>query len=369
MLNTLGIVLAADNNPKFGVLTEPRAVAALPVAGRYRIIDFILSSMANSGVSNVGIITLYNYQSLLDHIGSGKAYDLARKNEGLVILPPFRDSNSQSGITKSKIDLIYGALHFIKSSKKDYVIVADSDNICNIDFNEALEQHKQTEADVTVIYTNRDERFGNRTMFVDVNNKKVVDIEVAPESTIRSRSIGYYIFNREVLVEVLEKAYAKGKKDFKIDIFVQKVNELKIYGYEFKGYIKKLIDVDAYYNFNMDLLNMDVHIELLEGEKRVYTKIKDKTPCRYFKNAEINNSIIADGCEIDGTIENSIIFRGVKVAKGAVIKNSIVMQNSKIKENAKLDCVICDKASIISEGKEIKGTDTLQVVVGKHQEV
>ncbi len=367
MLDTMGVILACNNEADLGELTRVRSVAAVPFAGRYRLVDFILSGMVNSGIINIGVATDYNYQSLLDHLGSGKPWDLARKKYGLFILPPFTRRITEEG--DARMSILIGILHYMKRSGQKYIIVADCNNVCNIRFDDILTHHTDSCSDITVVYQQTDGK--NPGTYLDIDKEGNVNGFIATSDAKKkvNRAVGYYVFNKDFLINSLERCQLLGKTDFVKDVIGWAVSKLKVTGYLFSGYLSAITDTDSYYRASMDLLDVNTRKQLFISDDRILTKTKDKVPTRYKQFAEVSDSMIADGCVIDGKVENSILFRGVTVEKGAVIKNSIIMQDSLISENVRLGACILDKNCIVRKDKELIGQSDFPIVVGKRRTV
>lgn len=367
MLDTLGVIIACNNEADLGELTRIRTVSAVPFAGRYRLIDFVLSSMVNSGMNTVGVATGHNYQSLLNHIGTGKPWDLARKREGLFVLPPAQDVVLTGDC---RIAVLSGIIGFLERSKQHYVVVADGNNVCNIRFDKVVEQHKAVGAEITVIYQQVKSKVDGET-YVDVDeNGAVKDLVYAQDrKKCLNRMVGYYVFTKDILINLLEECMIHGKKRFVKDIIERNINRCKIYGYCFDRFLRSIKDIDSYYKVSMELFESGKRKDLFMSEDKIFTKSKDRIPTRYLSDASIKSSIVADGCVIDGTVEDSIIFRGVAINKGAVVKNCIVMQEGIISPKATLSCCILDKNCIIREGKTLVGQQDFPIVVSKHRTI
>lgn len=367
MLDTLGVIIACNNEADLGELTRIRTVSAVPFAGRYRLIDFILSGMVNSGMNTVGVATGHNYQSLLNHIGTGKPWDLARKREGLFVLPPAQDVVLTGDC---RIAVLSGVIRFLERSKQHYVVVADSNNVCNIRFDNIVEHHKNTNADITVVYQQVKNKEENET-YVDVDADGVVkDIVYASDrKKCLNRMVGYYVFTKDVLINLLQECMIHGRKRFVKDVIERNINRLKIQSYCFDRFLRSIKDIDSYYAVSMELFETSKRKDLFMSEDKIFTKSKDRVPTRYRTHAAMKNSIVADGCVIDGTVENSIIFRGVTINKGAEVKNCIVMQDGIISSKATLSCCILDKNCVIREGKTLIGQTDFPLVVGKNRRI
>ena len=359
MIDTMGVILTANADADLGELTRLRSVAAMPFGGRYRLVDFALSNFVNSGIVNVGVATEYNYQSLLDHIGSGKPWGLARKKYGLRFLPPF---SANSNETDERIKMLTGVIHYLKRSPQQYVVVADCNNVCNMRFDNVVDLHVSSGADLTVVY--------------QTSHEDGVYINVAEDGVVKgisdksdNRLVGYYVFTKDLLVNVLERYQMIGKKQFYNDLIAGYIKRHKVVGYRFDGYLATITDTVGYFRVSMDLMRSDIRKSLFIADNHILTKVKDRVPTRYNANAEVADSFIADGCVIDGHVENSILFRGVTVEKGAVVKDCIIMQDTVISQNVRLQACIIDKDCVILKGKELVGQPDFPVVVGKRRTI
>jgi len=370
MTDTMGIILTKDSNNKLYDLTAHRAVAAVPFGGRYRIIDFILSCMVNSGISNVGVVTHSDYQSLMDHLGSGKEWDLDRKLSGIFIFPPNvrKDSVSKNNGT---LDELYSITHYFRRSKEKYVVISESGIICNTLLDDAMDFHLSREADVTVLYNRMDtHKIKELTSFaaLDVNqNGQVVSMNLNPRLPRTNMiSMNVYIAKKALLETLVDESIADGYDDFESDVLRRNLGNLRVFGFEYKGYVARIDTVRAYFKYNMDLLNRDVLCELFDPDMPVYTKVKDEVPAMYGDNAKVENSLIADGCVIDGSVKNSILFRGVQISKNTAVSDCIIMQNSEVHEDCSLENVILDKDVIVRVGKKLAGQADYPVLIGKN---
>lgn len=364
-----GIILTDDDSMHFGSLTEKRAIAALPMAGRYRLIDFIMSNMVNSGIRNIGVATQHNYSSLMDHLGSGKAWDLSRKTSGLYILPPFAEKDNIGQVT-GDIDTLYGISGFIRRTKPDYFVISRANTFYNCGYKEALAFHKEKNADITILYNteeNLDPAELTKYTFLETDEDgRVTDImKNHPHPTTKNVSMSAFIIERTLLMALVEDCFSRGEHDLTMDVLIKKLNVLNIYGYKFDGYVGRVSSINSYFTNNMNMLNTAIRKEIFLSKKKIFTKVKDQPPTRYGANAKVVGSLIADGCVIDGHVENSILFRGVKVGKGTTIKNSIVMQNSVILENCFAENVVLDKEVTLLAGKTVMGQPNYPFVIAK----
>jgi glucose-1-phosphate adenylyltransferase len=367
MIHAMGLILS-DNDIHINTLTEKRSVAALPIAGRYRLIDFILSSMVNSGITNVGVIPRLNYSSLMDHLGSGKEWDLNRKNGGLQILPPYI-GRGMHGLGEGNIDLVAAVGGHIKRSKQKHAILADGNNVLNIDFDDVMDFHLSNHSDITLVYNEElqtDRALSAHTILEVDQNNRVTGMEVRPRRP-KSKKVFLNIMltERNFLQHLIDEAVARGEHDIARDILMKKVSRLNICAYDFKGYVGCIDSIRSYYDNSMRILNENVRKELFNPNRPIYTKIKDQVPTNYGSYASVHNSLIADGCTIEGEVKNSIIFRGVYIGKCARVSNCIVMQNSVIQDGCELDHVVMDKEVIVRESGRLIGDYNYPMIIGK----
>lgn len=365
--DTMGVILTSED--RIPPITDIRANSALPIAGRYRIIDFALSNMANAGVTNIGIVTESNYSSLMDHVKSGKPWDLDRKNGGLTVLPPSLEQMSL-GTIKGNIDMLAGIRDYLTRSPETYVILSLGNMIYNIDFAKVVEKHIEQQADVTVVYKKvagmEDSERSRFTLLELDEDGKVTDIEVQPYyPKTDNASMELYIMEKALLESIVDECSARGDRDFVKDALVKKMIGMRIFGYEYKGYTDKIDSMKSYYRNNMIFLNGDIRKELFNRENPIYTKTKDQSPTKYGAEAVIEKSFISDGCTIEGTVINCVLARGVVVEKGAVVKNSIIMQDSVIEEGVDLDHVVFDKEVYITKGRKLIGQESYPLAIAK----
>ncbi|MEE1012940.1 MAG: glucose-1-phosphate adenylyltransferase subunit GlgD [Clostridia bacterium] len=367
----LGLIFAENPEVSMGELTSKRALAAVPFGGRYRIIDFILSNMVNSAITSVGITTPFNYQSLTDHLGTGKAWDMDRKHSGLFILPS-KDTGDSSDKIPGGVDIIHGVKSYLTKSQPEYALVADCNTLCNIDYDKAFDYHLEQGADVTMIYHKIDhipEQDLKRHILLDADETgQIRDIHVYPAKQKTNLSYMHmFIIRKDLLMDLVDDAVAHNKHFISKDIFLPQLDRLKLCAFEHTGVHLKIDDIKSFFNANLAILNKGTRDELfgLKTDMPIYTKVKDTVPTKYGKGAEVSNSIVADGCVIEGSVKNCILFRGVHVGKGASLENCIVMQNSQIMDNCMMANVIFDKEVVLRSGKKLIGQDTYPMVIGK----
>lgn len=370
-MHMMGIIFSNIFDESLGEITAHRTLASLPFGGRYRLIDFVMSNMVNSGITNVGVITKQNYQSLMDHLGSGKEWDLDRKVDGLFILPPF--GVGQKNVYRGKIEALLGVLRFLERSNEEYVLLSDSNNVCNIDYRELLKRHIESGAEISII-TSRESISGPEDAkdLVIRSNKsgEVIDVLVHYKNPgVADCGMGMYIMKRQFLIELLEEARSYSLVDFEREIIQAKRSYIKMGKLEFTGRVLRIDSVGRYFAANMALLEPAVREEIFFKNGPIYTKIRDEVPTRYEAESLVKNSLIADGCVIEGEVENSILFRGVKVSKGAKIKSCVLMQETTVGEHAELEYVIADKDAAISQGRLLMGAPAHQIIIGKGKSV
>lgn len=363
----MGIINLNDSQGLLSELTKNRPLAAVPFGGRYRLIDFILSNMVNSGIQNVGILVQDKYKALMDHLRSGKEWDLARKRDGLFILPPSQ-SRYLNEAYQGNIENFYSNLDYIESSRQQYVLIAGSHVVCNLDYHKLFKFHQEMSADITVMYKedDGDEEFIEHVMLECQKNGRVTDLAINSSRVLSKKvSMEMYLIEKSLLVRLVRDCKARGGLDFVKDVLIKNINTLKIYGYACKGYAARVDSVKNYYKHNMELLKPEKWEELFFKSGLVYTKVKDEAPVKYKENARVCNAMVGNGCTIEGRVENSILFRGVTVHKGAYVKDCIVMQRCEIGENATIENVICDKNVSITKGKWLKGEKNYPLVIEK----
>lgn len=367
MGNVLGLVFANMHDTTLGDMTKNRTMGSVMFGGRYRLIDFPLSNMVNSGISEVGVITKSNYQSLLDHLGSAREWDLARKKGGLYILPPF--GNVESTLYRGRIEALYGAMSFIKHSRAKYVILSDCDVVTNIDYKPIVAAHIESGADITAVahtgvYSSDDIK--TSTVFNVDADKNVTFVLINPDiSGTCTTSLNVFVMSMDFLIETVNDAMARGNVSFERNILQEKCRELKIKIYEYDNYFSKLNSPESYFKSNMALLEPENARKLFVPKRSIYTKVSDNAPVKYDLDSKVSNSLIADGCIIEGEVENSVLFRGVKVGKGAKVKNCILMQDTVVGDNAELNYLITDKNVSICENHILTSSPQYPMYVGK----
>ena len=373
-MSTAGIIFSNIHDNNIPELTRNRTMASVPFGCRYRLIDFALSNMVNSNINNVSVITHYNYQSLMDHIGSGKDWDLARRSGGIKILPPFirTTANSVNQLYTTRLEALKSVNYAISKITDDYVVLSDCDVICNIDLNDMIKYHKANDADLTMAVkkVNLTKEQAKINVLVDSNsNGEITDVQAYPTNFEGEADINLNIMvmTRKYLQEIVEDSIAHNYTSLTKDIILRGISRRVYRTYRYDGYFACISSSQDYYASSMELINdKDVRKQLFGVKNRpVYTKVRNSAPTYYSPDAKVTNSLIADGCEIFGEVENSILFRGTKIGKGTKVKNSILFQDTYTGENVVLNCVIADKNVVVRDNKVLSGDETLPFYLAK----
>ena len=364
MASTVGVIFSSINEENIPELTRVRSMGSIPIGGRYRLVDFALSNMVNSGITTVGMITKNNYQSLMDHLGSGKYWDLARKEGGLILLPPYSDETEI--LYKNRLEALKGATAFLRKCKEDFVVIADSDAVYKLDYSKVIESHIKNNADITLVYHEHEVVKSHYYMaFETAKDGRITEIEINPISGgVKKNYVNVMVARTAFLLRLIQDAIQHGYISFGRDILSPGVSKYKIYGYELKGYYASITSLQKYFTTNFDLLNKNVRTEIF-GERDVYTKVNDSAPAKFTETAKVKNSLVSDGCIIEGTVENSILFSGVNIGRDTVVKNCIIMTDNTIGENCNLSYVVSDKNSVIRDNRTLAGCDVQPYFIGK----
>lgn len=366
-----GIIFSNIYDGELGELTARRTVASLPFGGRYRQIDFVLSSMVNSNITSVGVITKYNYQSLMDHLGSSEEWDLNRKTGGLYIIPPFASGRGE--VYHGKLEALHSALDFLKSQNTQYIVLSDTISICNISFMEVLVEHIASGKDVTAVAMhpkNDEEKYP--IVFELEKDKSAKSIAISSKAEKEALiGVGMFIMNREYLIDVVTKCVTAGFYHFEKDFLQKYFNEGKITVnvYEFEGVILTNKDVESYLKNNILLTDEKVSKQLYKSSAPIYTKVRDEMPTYYGENSSVDECIVADGCKIFGNIKNSVLSRDVTIEEDAKVIGSVIMQGSKIKQGAYVENAIIDKNVTITDGVRLVGVEKSPVIIKKGETI
>ncbi len=364
-----GIIFADSHHEHVDELTRRRTMASIPFGGRYRLVDFQLSNFVNADVTKIAVVTRRNYQSLMDHIGSGKDWDLSRRNGGVMIFPPY-------GYYASDIssDNRYGALQsiigYISKCQEEDIIMVDCDSASVVDYSKALEQHIERKADLTVCYCKMivTENLSHNMCYELAENERIVSGSLHSEvGEMANIGTNAWIIKRKVLYNLLVNSTAHGARSFTRDVLLPNLKNLRSFGYLHTGIYLDIHSMESYFEQNMKLLDSKVRDEVFNQKNlSVYTKVRDSAPTKYGLEAKVVNSYIADGCVIEGTVINSILFRGVKVEKNTIIENSILMQDTDTGEDVHLNYVITDKNVTIRNHQTLSGCKKIPYYLAKN---
>ena len=367
-----GIIFSYEKHNNLRDLTAHRLPASIPFAGRYRIIDFILSSMVNAGITDVGVVLHGNYQSLLDHLGSGKDWDLSRTYGGLKILPPFAYEQSGSiAQFRGKMEALAGVRSYLAGIRQDYVVLADSDLIINIPLRDVLAQHTASGADITAVCTgNVSGSPEDATYFrLDSGGRVSETLFALRDPAGCHRSLEIYVMSKDLLLALVDECMSHDQYSFRSAVLQAKARQLRIQSFLWNGYAAQIRSLKEYYDRSLELLDSSVRREVFNPQRPVHTKERNDASTYVDPDGSCCNCIVADGCTIEGSVENSILFRGVSIARGAEVKNCILMQDVSVSRDAVLRHVIADKNVEILEGRTLMGHDQYPLSIAKNSKV
>lgn len=363
MNNCLGIINLDENQSRMGELVRYRTLASVPLSARYRVIDFVLSNMANSGIEGIGIFTANKSRSLINHLTNGRPWDLHRKKDGLRVFN-FGDYDPNYDDIHNFLDNI----EFIEQSRREYVLISPSYMICNIDYNEALRYHKKSKNDITIVYKEveeADKKFIEcEVLNIDNNNNRVISIgeNIGREKNAKI-NMEMYIMKRELFTNIIHECIKTGIHRKIRGYIASNLNKFEVGAFEFDGYLSCINSIKSYFDTNLDILDQNINKELFYNKKPIYTKSQDEPPTQYTDMSLVSNSIIANGSYIEGEIKNCIIGRRVVIGRGAKLENCVIMQNTIIGSDAIMDSVIADKGTVVNESQVIKGTSNYPVTI------
>ena len=369
-MNVMGIIFA--NDAALGDLTSKRTMASLPFGGRYRQVDFALSNLSCAGIKHIGIISRHSYQSLMNHVGDGEEWGLELEEGGLEFLTPF--AHSTVGTYRGKLESINNAMDFLEvGDEEDYVVMIDSAVLSNIDLNKVVEAHVASGKDVTVV-TKNGICTGEKKidLAICVENGEVTDMVVdfnADEKYVASMDI--FVIGKKLLMDSAKALVARDKFHMDRDLVMGgwQHGVVSVNAYQFDGIAMFNESVEEYFYNSLALIKKDVRNDIFNGSHPVYTKVRDRVPTYYGEGCEIENCLIADGCMLDGEVENSVLFRQVTVGKGAEVEDCIIMNDTVIGEGAELKYVILDKNVTVTPGAKIIGTKNNPIIVKRGETV
>ncbi len=369
----VAMLLAGGQGSRLYTLTKKLAKPAVFFGGKYRIIDFPLSNCVNSGIDTVGVLTQYQPLDLNDYIGTGSSWDLDRNYGGVHILPPYQKSKGGDWY-KGTANAIYQNLHFIDRYDPEYVIVLSGDHIYKMDYNKMLEFHKERGADATIAVLNVTLKEASRFGIMNTDeNEKIVEFEEKPKQPKSTKaSMGIYIFNKDTLEKYLkeDEADPKSSNDFGKNIIPKMIDDgLSLYAYPFKGYWKDVGTIQSLWEAHMDLLGENPALDLSDPDWKIYFKHVPEHPQYVSAEATVKNSIISEGCDILGSVINSVIFQSVRVEKGAVVKDAVIMPGCRIGAGTEINYSIIDSSATIGKNAKIgESKDSAKgiAVIGSH---
>ncbi len=371
MNNLHGIIFAYESDSRLRELTQHRNSSSIPYGGRYRIIDFMLSNMVNAGVTDVGLIVHASYQSMLDHIGSGKDWDLSRKHGGLRILPPFGYADGKHQATYGgRMDALAGVYSYIQKIRQDYVVLAGGDMAVNLPLADIYDFHLKSGADITAVCTHKPKGDPRGCIYFNIGaSGRVSDVSVRPQLAMGCESLDVFVMSKSLLLSLVEHCAAHNIFSLSEGVLQPMSSTLRIVPYVYDGFVARVQSVAGYYERSMDLLDPAIRADLFNPSRPIRTKDQSNPSTYYSPNSRSVNSLIADGCVIEGEVENSILFRGVYVAKGAKVSNCILMQSTSIKEDVVLKYAITDKNVTVEPGRMLMGHSTYPIAVAKNATV
>ena len=369
----VGLIFSNIHDSSIPEMTTVRTIASVPFGCRYRLIDFPLSNMVNSGITKIGIVAHNNYQSLMDHIGTGKDWDLARRSGGIKILPPFITAYENSNGAKlytTRLEALLGVTNFISRCNEEYMVISDCDGICNIDLSEVIDFHIEKNADLTIVTRRLLPTECDITDITAISSDAdgcVTDASAyAKGITGNEVSTNIMVVNRMFLLGALRDAAAHGYRHFFKDLVARRIGRARIFSYLYDKTFIHINSLESYFSSSMKLLDPTVRSELFGVSNRpIYTKLRNSAPTRYSSDSKVTNSYVADGCIIEGTVENCILFRGVRIGRGTVVKNCVLLQDTFTGNNVSLNCVITDKNAVICDGRTLSGHSTMPFFIPK----
>lgn len=366
----LGIVFANIHEEALDSLTAMRTMGSVPFCSRFRLIDFPLSNMVDSGISKIGVVTNANFQSLMDHVGTGKPWDLSRKTDGLYLLPPF--SVGSATMWGNRIDALYGNMNFLRQSNQTYVLMSDCNHVLNVDYNALFNAHEESGADITILGVKgkMPKSIGSVLSFDKVDeNGRIIEMSLDKKTDDDVfYSCNIMIMKKYLLESLVTTAHSKNEVSYQRSIIMANVKNLKIHAFDAtESFVGTIDSIQSYYDISMSVLDRDNRKKLFRAP--ISTKERDDMPTLYGPDSSLKNSLVADGCIIEGKVENCIIFKGVKVGKDTEVKNSILMQDTVVGSKAKINCVIADKNVSIKDGVELAGASTFPICLTKNTRV
>jgi glucose-1-phosphate adenylyltransferase len=367
MTNMHGIIFAYSSNVRLKELTEQRTASSIPYGARYRVIDFMLSNMVNAGISDIGVIMRENYQSLLDHLGSGKDWDLARKRGGLKLLPPFAYAGGRrdSATYRGKLEALHSVTRYISHIRQEYIVLADGNLIVNLPLDDIYQRHLKTNADITCVCLESNPGYDSDAYLRTDKKGRVTEVLLNELDPNAVPCIGVYLLSKKLLENMLADCAAHNHVNFTRDVLQRMQSRLNIMSYIHKGFSSCPQSVAGYFRQSMSLLVPEVRKDLFSRTRPIRTKVRDEASTYYSPDSRVRRCVIADGCVIKGDLENCVVFRGVVVEEGAKLKNCILMQDTLIEKDVDLSFAITDKEVTVTKGRSLKGPDSYPIAISK----
>ena len=365
-----GIIFSYESRNDLKELVEFRSSASVPFGGRYRMVDFALSNLVNAGVTDVGVVLHGRYQSMIDHLGSGKVWDLSRKRGGLRILPPF-NYQKEWGVMpfRGKIEALAGVRSYLEEIRQDYVVLMEGDLVVNLPLAEIQAEHVKSGADITVVCGNDSFATAGGSYFEVDKDGRVTEVLYNLNTPRGYRGLEVYILSTKLLKELVDECYAKDQFSWRRDVLRAKKDTLKLNSYIWSGFAAQVRSVQEYYDRSMQLLDPKIRADLFTSARPIMAKGADKSSTYVGPDGRCVNSMVAEGCRIEGVVENSILFPGVVVEKGAVVRNCVLFKEVAVRENAQLSYIIADKNAEVQAGRTLVGHATYPIVLAKNSVV
>ena len=365
-----GIIFSYEKRNDLRELGEIRSAASIPFGGRYRAVDFALSSMVNAGVTDVGIVLHGRYQSMLDHLGSGKDWDLSRKRGGLKLLPPFNYQQNWGVMPfRGKVEALAGVRSYLDTIRQDYVVLMDGDLVVNLPLAEICESHVKSGAAITAVCGDDSFQTDDGTYFEMDSEGRVTDVLFRLHRPRGYRGLEVYILSTNLLKELVDECIGKDQFSWRRDVLQARKDSMYIRSYIWKGFAAQIRSVQEYYDRSMQLLDPAIREELFTQQRPVRAKGADKSSSYIGPDGRCANSLVADGCSIEGVVENSILFPGVVVEAGAAVRNCVLFKETVIRRNAQLAYIIADKDVEVLEGRTLMGHANYPIVLAKGTQV
>ena len=361
-----GIIFSYEKRNDLRELEEIRSASSVPFGGRYRAVDFSLSNLVNAGVTDVGIVLHGHYQSLLDHLGTGKDWDLSRKRGGLKLLPPFAYKQKYGeGAFRGKMEALAGVRSYLQEIRRDYVALMDGDLVVNLPLSDIFDQHLKTGADITVVCGNDSFQTENGTYFERNKEGRITDVLYHLHTPRGYRGLEVYILSTKLLLELVDECASHDQYSLRRDVLQARKDTLHLHSYVWDGFAAQIRSVQEYYDRSMQLLDPAIRAELFCPERPIRAKGTDKCSSYIGPDGRCINSLVADGCSIEGVVENSILFPGVVVEAGAVVRNCVLFKETAVRRNAEVSYLIADKNVEVLADRTLMGHSSYPIVLAK----